>query len=502
MVITLLRGFKTEKIEYTPPRSLTELLSGVQEHPCGGRGSCLKCRVFCSGELSPPDETELKALSPEELAAGIRLSCRVTALGNACVRLPEGKEADIVSDGDTPEIETDGESGLGAAVDLGTTTICAWICELESGRVVHRLACPNPQSSLGADVLSRISYALKNGGGLPAALAREAISRLLAPYKPAKTVIAGNTAMLYLLTARDPACLAAAPFETDCRFGFALPAGELGLSCPCALMPTVSAFVGADAAAAVLGTDLCRGDKPRLLMDVGTNGELALWDGKRLWFVSSPAGPAFEGAGIKHGMSAAAGAISRARLEKGLELTVIGGGKPAGICASGLISLAAQMLRAGVLAPDGLILKTGHAYTAHIISEGGVTAFSLGAGISFTQKDVRALQLAKAAMRGGAQALMAAAGVTAAELDELVLAGGFGSRLDIAAAAEIGLIPPIAAEKCRAVGNAALAGARLALLRKDFFARAQETAENAQVVSLSGDGVFAQQYIANMDFPR
>ncbi|MDR1194224.1 MAG: ASKHA domain-containing protein, partial [Peptococcaceae bacterium] len=372
------------------------------------------------------------------------------------------------------------------------------------------------QRSYGADVLSRIAYANQNGHlavGAPlvgqlgdmlrqtltqAAQKAESVQRL---------VITGNTTMLHFLTGLDPRGIGAAPFTPQSLFGDSRPAQALFPFLPpeaeLYLPPCVSAYIGADITCGILSTDLCRRQETGLLVDVGTNGEMALYADGLLLCCAAAAGPAFEGAEIRMGMSAAAGAIDKLwATEKGaIEWRVIGGGPPAGLCGTGLISAAALLLRQGIMDGGGRLQTAGHPYTEYLSRRDGQIVFQLGdSGVLLTQRDIRNLQLAKAAIRAGLETLLPDAGKTAADIRRLYLAGGFGSFLDPGEAAQIGLIPTALGSKTTAVGNAALTGAARLLFSQSARDEAGRLAAQAREISLTTSQVFMSRYIEQMSF--
>ena len=467
--------------------------------PCGGLGRCGKCRVKARGALSEPDVQERQLLSAEELAAGVRLACRTYVLGDC-------KAEAAVSSGE--EIATRGAgrvaavrpafSRYGAAVDLGTTTLAARIYDA-SGRLLASGGRMNPQSRFGADVISRIQASMDGARGELAACVREGIAALLAELcekaglSPAEldgAVIAGNTAMLYLLTASAPDALSRAPFEADRLFGeetdaaaLALPLGE---GARVYLPRCISAFVGADITAAITSSGLCRSDKTQLLADVGTNGEMALWHGGKLRCCSTAAGPAFEGAGLSMGMQGADGAIDHRTVEDGeLCAHVIGGKDAKGVCGSGVVDALACLLDLEALDETGLL-------------DGDPTPLS--GDVSLTQKDVRMIQLAKSAVCAGMYTLVERASLTTDDVSELLVAGGFGSYLDLGSAGKIGLIPLSIVPRTRVIGNASLDGASMLLLDKALRAESEAMANAAETVDLSTDPVFMEQYTEGMFF--
>jgi len=514
----------TEKNQYTapftPPKRLTELLphGELLELPCGGQGKCRKCKIIARGELSPLSDDELRLLSDGERAAGVRFACLTYALGDVTLDLSgRGGGSLIVTENklELDELAPLGER-FGVAVDLGTTTVAAYLFELAGGKLLNEAAAMNPQARFGADVISRLDFSLKGERQALAAAARGCIAELTeklcggAGIQSADVdamTIVGNTAMLYLLCAADPSSICAAPFESERDFGEYVTPRELDLPiAPNArvyLGRAMSAYVGADMTAAVLSSKMTEKKEPSLLVDIGTNGEMALFGGDALRCCSTAAGPAFEGAGIHGGMTAKPGAISRARFADGaFHFSVIGDARAEGICGSGIIDLIAAMLDAEILDETGVILEDGHDFEDCIVDFGGQPAFRLpGTEALVTQADVRAVQLAKSAIGAGITSLLHEAGMTAAEVGTLYIAGGFGNHIDCGSAQRIGLIPQGFAEKAVTVGNAAGAGASEMLLSQSALERSERTAGTALTVELSTSKMFMDAYVDGMFFP-
>ena len=411
----------------TTVSSLLKKSHGV-EMPCGGRHACGKCMVYAEGGFAAPSETEQKLLGAERLAQGIRLACFLKAVPDGKIdalrQEADGDETICVSTPSAPTVAhaagmspaptseravaaqpsertsaaTSAEAApgarlyrhLGAAVDIGTTTIAAVL--YREGRAVGTMGAWNPQSVFGADVISRMEASLEGKAGKLAAIVREAVSRLLTELAEhagesaeaiETVIITGNTSMLYFLTQKDPRCLSRAPFEADELFGWWTTGEALDLSCRKAdvyLPRCMSAFVGADITTAILGSGLTETDRipgadgsrkeaaaaidtniscgetdgvsaegsPRLMVDVGTNGEIVLFHKERLICCATAAGPAFEGAGLSCGMRGVAGAIDHVNWENGSwKVHVIGDREAStaeGICGSGVIDGVAGLL--------------------------------------------------------------------------------------------------------------------------------------------------------------
>ena len=463
---------RTHQIAFTGAPLLMDVLQaqGVRfAHPCGGRGACKKCAVEAAGNVSPPDETEQNA--------GVRLSCRMRLLGDCEVTLRELAGFAVRSGGDTAP------AALLLAADIGTTTLELRLYGEATGDVFAEAAALNPQIGYAADVIGRITAALEGKGERLRRQVSDALQGMIAGYPPVRrAVIAGNTAMLYLLTGRDPKSLAYAPFAADCLFGFT----EEILSVPAYLPRCSGAFTGADLTCAVLASGMTEQSGTNLLCDVGTNGEIALWHRGMLYVTSAAVGPAFEGAGISCGMGGAPGAIDKVwTVGSALDYRVIGGGEPRGICGSGLIDAVAALLRLRLIDENGTM-------------EGDFVP--VAPGVALTRQDIRQVQLAKAAVAAGIETLLAAAGAASKEVQTLYIAGGFGSHLDPRSAAAVGLFPPALTPKVQVLGNAALDGAAKLLLNERLRETADGIARAAVPVPLGGSALFAEAFLRHMNF--
>ena len=481
----------------TPLKDLIE--PGFADMPCGGAGRCGKCCVVARGELSKPGEDEVRLLGAA-ISRGIRLACRTLVMGNAEIfSMGDQSVQEIQGDGIMPLFEPDPIFAYyGAAVDIGTTTLAARLYD-RSGKLLSWAAAPNPQRIYGADVISRIEKSLAGERENLAGCVRAGIDALLlsmaeeagiSPDRIDTVVLTGNTTMLYLLTAKDPFCLSRAPFIADELFGRELSAEELTLSSvPKArlyLPRCMSSFVGADITTALLASQICNQPEKALMADIGTNGELALWDGKRLLCCSTAAGPVFEGAEISQGMQGRPGAIDHVSWENGgIHCHVIGDAPACGICGSGVIDAVA------VLCEQEIIDETGYMEDE---------PYALAPAVSLTGKDVRMVQLAKSAICAGILTLLEAAETEPEDLNQLAIAGGFGSFLDLGSAARIGLFPSELKEKAVVLGNAALSGASMILLRRSFMEKADLLAQKSETVDLTTSPVFTEYYMDCMEF--
>jgi uncharacterized 2Fe-2S/4Fe-4S cluster protein (DUF4445 family) len=424
----------------------------------------------------------------------------------------------------------------GLAVDVGSTTIAAHLCNLESGEVVASSGAMNPQIRFGEDLMSRVSYAMMNPGGaqqmteavraalnmLAAEVAREArveVTDIL------ELTMVGNPIMHHLLLGIDPTELGGAPFALATDSALSLHATELGLTLhPGArvyTLPCIAGHVGADAAGMILAERPDLAARLTLLVDVGTNAEIVLGNKERLLACSSPTGPAFEGAQISCGQRAAPGAIERVRVdpltlearfkvigselwsdEPGFAESIAHSGVT-GICGSGIIEVIAEMYLAGIISHDGVIDGRLAERSARIVPTDRTFAYTVATGsplLQVTQNDVRAIQLAKAALRAGVQLLMDHLGAT--KVDRIRLAGAFGSHIDVKYAMILGMIPDCDLSQVSSAGNAAGTGARIALLDKTSRKTIEELVHRVEKIETAIEPKFQEHFVAAMGIPH
>jgi uncharacterized 2Fe-2S/4Fe-4S cluster protein (DUF4445 family) len=487
--------------------------------PCGGRGRCGKCVVLVRGDFPPPgrDEAELlKRCAPERDGYAARVACLCPAAEGE-VLIPTGWAGGRVAVAGVPNerLVYDGsDSGYGVAIDIGTTTISALMFSFDTGEAVSSAHEMNRQAIYGADVLSRIDRANRDGvGELSRCLLSQLSGMLMRLISDAgvdagivrRIVAAGNTTMLHFLTGLDPRGIGVFPFVPASLFGDEREAGELfpGLrGAELYLPPSVSAYVGADITCGILAVGMTEKNGARLLIDVGTNGEMALSSGSRITCCSTAAGPAFEGASISMGMPAVSGAVCGVSNDGGvISCRTIDDARPSGICGSGMISAVRLMLETGVMDGSGRILERPRDFERFVVKQDGELSFVLGENrVSLTQRDIRNIQLAKASIAAGALVLLKNAGITPDAVETLYLSGGFGSTIDTAEAAAIGLIPPQLGGRAAASGNTSLSGAAKMLFSRAARRRAAEIASAADEISLSASAEFMEEYVEQMPF--
>jgi uncharacterized 2Fe-2S/4Fe-4S cluster protein (DUF4445 family) len=417
-----------------------------------------------------------------------------------------------------------GQAPLGLAVDLGSTKIAAYLIDLVSGQIKASRGRLNPQVTFGADVVTRLQRAISNpkDGRRLTSLVRRALDGLAAelsaavgagPSRIAEMSLVGNSAMTHLLLGLPLKQLGAPPFVASLDQAIDVKAREVGLSlAPGAylhLPPLVGGFVGSDNVAMIMGSDLDQPGPCRLGLDIGTNTEVVLTapgNEHPLFIASAPSGPTFEGAHLSSGMRAMAGAVSQVRLGQGQAVcTTIDGGKPAGICGSGIIDAVAEMLRAGVINRQGHLdralpqVQADSRSIRYILVPGDQSA--TGKDIVVTQADISQVQLAKGAINAAANTLLSLAGLEPSDLSEVVLAGSFGSHFDVENARRIGLIPNVPGARYRQVGNAAGKGAQQLLNNREARQRAAAIPGMARYVELASEPMFNKLFARSLAFP-
>lgn len=525
---------------------------------CGGSGSCGKCIVkIVQGEenLSKPTQDEIEFIGMQRIGAGFRLACCSVLNGNAVIYVPkesrtgsqrlqtEGLDTAVDLDplirkrtrGNVTQIlhgDTVIESVaprdipvLGFAVDIGSTKLAGYLMDLSSGEVLSVSTAMNPQIPYGEDIISRLTYAItgkKNQTSLHLTLL-EGIRELL---RKACTdvgvkeeyvydfVFVGNTAMQHFLLDLDVKPLTHAPFTPENLGSRDLDSANFNLGNPNGkvhVLPLIAGFVGADCVSAILATGVHKSEEPCFLMDIGTNTEIVVGNGDRMVACSCASGPAFEGAHIKHGMRAATGAIESVWINQGsLEprIKTIDNTEPLGICGSGLIDLLSEMLKTGIIDTSGRInlqiehpriRKNGKTYE-YVVAQQQNSGNSKD--ITISQQDVRELQKGKAAMFSGAQIAMKHLELSPDDIENVYMAGAFGTYINRESALNIGMIPEFNLLDIEQVGNAAGTGSRMALLSASARDEAKAIAKKVEYIELATQPDYNQAFLDALMLPH
>ena len=468
--------------------------------PCGGRGICGKCRLtLIEGNVRLTDGAEASAGSSF-------CACKAQALCDITVSLPEGESIDaplaVMRGGKI------GRTGIG--IDIGTTTVQAQLVDLDTGEVLQTFSALNNQRGFGADVMSRIEGARKGKLKELSAAIKNQIEETLRQCidkwslsEIEQCTVSGNTTMLHLFCGADPSAMGEAPYTPVFLQERRFEGRELSLSARnVTLLPGISAFVGADIVSGLAFLDIMKKNENAFFIDIGTNGEIAVWNesDKKLLCSSTAAGPCFEGAEISCGMGAESGAINKISLKKEppaenwfqsgrLFYTTLGNVKARGICGAGLIDAVAMIKKLGAMDETGALAD-----------EFAQTGFPIAEGIVITQRDVRQFQLAKSAIYSGIKVLCKTAGLEFENVDTAYIAGGLGFFINLENAANIGLIPASLIGKTAVCGNTSLSGAVKSLTEKAFLPRCREIASRAVVEDLALSGDFTEEFADNMFF--
>ncbi len=416
----------------------------------------------------------------------------------------------------------------GMAFDIGTTSIVGSLIDLTSGECLANVGGVNPQAVYGGDLMSRIAYAQFDEKKLATLRARalnaindfvkEACTEAgVLPNHVYKMVVVGNTCMHHVLLGIDVSYVGLAPYAPTVNEAIVVSAGELPLkaapNAQVCLLPIVAGFVGADTMACVLATRIYESEEIRALVDIGTNGEVIMGRRGRLMACSAPAGPALEGAQVRHGMRGAMGAIEKVEIGDDVCCAVIGDAPAIGICGSGLIDACAKLVESGIMETSGRFLRKGRenlpqALQDRFLDVSGGIEFALvdkdksgkDEAITVTQSDIRQIQLAKSAIFSGIAMLQKVMEVSDDDLHELLMCGGFGNYINVESAVKIRLVPNLPVEKITYAGNAALMGAQIALLSEDERNRASELARTIEHVGLATHPDFQDIFVDAMSF--
>lgn len=445
--------------------------------PCGGNGKCGKCTVDVNG----------KAVC----------ACQTHICEDMIVSLPHAKTLQIA---ETDIVLKTGKVGYALAFDIGTTSVVGYLMDGKRGKTLACDSLLNPQTTYGADVISRIRAALSGQMDVLQISIRRSISDLsqrlcsqagILPKQIEVVSVVGNCCMQQIFLGILPKNLAQIPYAPVLTEAQSVSAKNYLSTCPDAqllIVPDIGGFVGADTVGCVLSTEINKAERMTLLVDIGTNGEMVLGNREKMIACSTAAGPALEGANIKFGMRGTDGAIDHVWLEnEKIKYSVIGGGEAKGICGSGLIDAVAVGLQMGLLNKRGRICNEGHIF--HITDK-----------IYLTQDDIRQVQLAKGAIHAGICLMAKQLGVCINEIEQILLAGAFGSYMDPVSACRIGLIPEECAEKITAVGNAAGNGAKMLACDPDLLHQTQKLTESVEFLELASLPEFARTFAKSMNF--
>jgi uncharacterized 2Fe-2S/4Fe-4S cluster protein (DUF4445 family) len=513
-------------VAFVPGLSLLQLLDAAQVRirgGCNGRGGCGLCLVRISagdaGELAP---IECLHLDEGQLAQGIRLACQALPQTDLTLQVlapppqaawryldPRDQPPLRRTPAVPPELGTElGQAPYGAAVDLGTTHLCLSLYDRRTGQWQAGCHGFNPQAAYGTDIMTRLAAAVASPAqaqrmsqlvveGLGAALWGLAIRAGIPLQHIGAVTLVGNTAMLALLSGRQCDRLLVPSqwaLPIDCRPEATdewVQTWDIHPGARIDAIAPVAGLIGSDLLAGVLATDLTAAEGGQLLIDFGTNSELAFWDGEVLWCTSAAGGPAFEGSGMRCGFPAEPGAIERVEFaDDGLHVQVIGGAQPQGLCGSGVVDLMAGLVRSGQLSSRGR-------FTSGVPEEG----FHLGVGgrdLVFTGADVDLFQRAKAAIGVGISVLLDRAGWRNKDLRQVCVGGAFGRALAIGNAQALGLLPAIAPERIALCGNTALAGCTAALLSPAARERCQRLVGQSRVINLSACPDFDERFLDHL----
>ena len=498
--MTIQLNFVREGICITVPQGIT-LLQAQQaaglapDAPCGGRGTCGKCLV----DIRFPGDSLWQRV--KACCTQVSEDLQVRTLASKAMSVLEKDQIPPATAWDPWAVETDEKPVYMAAFDLGTTTLAGFL--VSRAGTIARAGMRNPQTQYGADVISRVQYALDGGTQALSECVRNALDDLLGQLCDHAHIqrsqiravsLVGNTCMHHLFLGICPTTLARIPYSPTVKEPMVLRCSEYGLQthpdAQLLMLPVIAGFVGADTVGCMLACDWENRDALTLLIDIGTNGEIVLGNRYRSIACSTAAGPAFEGALISCGMRGAPGAIDHVTQKDGkVSWSVIGNEPPMGICGSGLIDLTWVMLQTGGMDETGRLDDT-KVYTLPDTQ------------ITLTQKDIRQVQLAKAAISAGIRLLARKYGVTLDQIDTVCIAGAFGTFMDPDSACGIGLIPRELRSKIHPIGNAAGAGARLPLQDRTAWERACRIAAETEFLELATFPDFQDTFVDELEFPE
>ena len=521
------------------------LAAGVAiDAPCSGNGTCGKCRLRIIG--GTVDGGAGQRLPQEDFDDGWRLACQATVSSDATVWLPASagsfkkgiETADLSSPEELQRYEKAVEdvfaagisrgceqTGLGCAIDIGTTTVTAALLDLESGQVKGKASAGNGQIIYGADVINRIICQSRPGGveKLQQAVREQTICKLVDELcaqagidsaEISRCVIAGNTTMEHLLVGANGESIRLEPYVPEFLELTGKTASELGLpfapDAPVVLAPNVGSYVGGDITAGVLANRMWASDEMTLFVDLGTNGELVFGNGDFLLCCACSAGPAFEGGDISCGMRATAGAVQAVKIDETTmepELDTVGGGKVAGLCGSGLIDMVAELFRCGIINAAGKFVASSerirhneHGRGEYVFAWGASSA--TGGDIAINETDIDNFIRAKGAIFSAIRTMVASLGMEVDFIDRVMIAGGIGSGINMENAMAIGMLPKLPTEKYSYIGNSSLTGACTMLLSSEAEQKCFELGRNMTYLELSSEPSYMDEFVASCFIPH
>ena len=526
--VTVTYGEKVETVEAAAGSLLGDAIAATGlplEQPCAGRGTCGKCKILVETGVAPPDEVELKNLTPGELAVGNRLACRARVLQDdvKVTLAPIIVYSNKIFRAGT-RYKRNKDVPLGLAIDLGSTTVAAFLTMLDNGEVSAGAASLNQQTVYGADVISRLAAATVDAVNaerlhkLALASINQAVDSLKLSPRVRKRIervtVVGNVAMHHLLARLPVDTLALLPFQPYSKAAIEDAAAIMGGIFPgdvqVTLPPMIGGFVGSDALACLAYFGFDHPPAPMAAIDLGTNGEVMVTDGQRIVTASTAAGPAFEGVNISCGTRAVDGAITGVHLENDeLVFDTIAGEPPIGLTGSGLLSVVYELRQAGVIEPSGRILPDPPLFADRIYADAhGARCIPLtadthpnqsdGPHLTLSQWDVRELQKAKGAIRAAVDILLAQLDLEPTDLERVILTGSFGGQIDVDAVLALGMIPPVRREVVETTANGAGLGAAM-FLSDEGFALGKALAARAEQIDLDLDPDFNTRYIGSME---
>ncbi|MEG1824756.1 MAG: ASKHA domain-containing protein [Cloacibacillus sp.] len=493
-------------------------------HPCGGKGICGKCRMAVGGTSQPYTETEMRILTADERKNNIRLACQIKPEAGMTVALVDRADESMqilhgLGCGTEMVVEAAfSHANLGVALDIGTTTLVAYLIDTVRAAVLAVTSAVNPQTMYGDDVISRISYIVDNPEGLVVLnkklihTVNDMIRNLLEkngaqPVNLSQIIVSGNTTMEHIFAAVDPQSIGRAPFRPPFISLNEIKASSVGLNvvpnAKVSFIPNISGFVGGDITSGIFYSGMVESEKLSLLIDIGTNNEMALGNSSYLLCCSAAAGPALEGAKISQGMRASSGAIDTvAIINEEVDCTIIGNRPPKGICGSGLVDAIALMINEKIIETNGKFASLSQGSLYHRMDRRNKRFLLTNTTdpIYITQKDIREIQLAKSAIATGIEIMLQEAGKDLKEVEKIYMAGAFGNYINIHNAQTVGMLPMISDKKIHPIGNSSGLGAMKLLCYPQGLKRCCEISEMATHIELATHKSFQELFVKNMLF--